>query len=128
MLFGEAWDAFGYGNPVLTVTCPAPSCTRRSRQQWVDADRRHGEVRAVRGVPQRDLLLRHEPAGRAPCRPGRREHRRRRLDLGHDYRVAALAYTLIGGDGYTAFKGFTDPVRNDRDHEGFVAYLRPTRL
>jgi len=46
------------------------------------------------------------------------------LDLTRTYRVAALAYTLIGGDGTKVFAGFTDPYRNDRDHEGFIAYLR----
>jgi 5'-nucleotidase len=38
--------------------------------------------------------------------------------------VAALAYTVIGADGYSAFKSYTDPVRNNTDHETFAAYLK----
>ncbi|TCM48138.1 hypothetical protein [Kribbella sp. VKM Ac-2568] len=37
---------------------------------------------------------------------------------------SALAYTVIGADGYPAFKSYTNPVRNNTDHETFAAYLR----
>lgn len=47
----------------------------------------------------------------------------RPLDTTRRYRLAALAYTLVGGDGYDAFTGFTDPVRGSRDYEAFRAYL-----
>ncbi|MBB5781521.1 5'-nucleotidase C-terminal domain-containing protein [Nonomuraea jabiensis] len=46
------------------------------------------------------------------------------LDAGRTYRVAALAYTLIGADGFGALSGFTDPVRGSRDYEAFRAYLQ----
>jgi 5'-nucleotidase len=50
------------------------------------------------------------------------------LDPAKTYRVAALAYTVIGADGYTAFKSYyRDPVRTDTDHETFAAYLRAHR-
>ncbi|GAA4633643.1 hypothetical protein GCM10023196_071980 [Actinoallomurus vinaceus] len=48
----------------------------------------------------------------------------RPLDLARSYRVAGLGYTLIGADGYAALASFTDPYRNGRDHEEFIAYLR----
>jgi 5'-nucleotidase len=31
---------------------------------------------------------------------------------------------VIGADGYSAFKAYTDPVRNNTDHETFAAYLK----
>jgi 5'-nucleotidase len=42
--------------------------------------------------------------------------------------IAALAYTVIGADGYAAFKSATNPVRNNTDHETFVDYLRSHRI
>lgn len=47
------------------------------------------------------------------------------LDVGKKYRLAALAYTLIGHDGYSAFGGFSDAYRNQpSDREAFIAYLK----
>lgn len=46
------------------------------------------------------------------------------LDPAKTYRIAALAYTVIGADGYSAFKSYTNPVRNNTDHEMFAAYLK----
>jgi len=48
----------------------------------------------------------------------------RPLDPARSYRVAGLGYTLIGADGHSALSSFTDPYRNGRDHEEFIAYLR----
>ncbi|MET9315869.1 hypothetical protein ABZX12_28985 [Kribbella sp. NPDC003505] len=33
------------------------------------------------------------------------------LDPAKTYRIAALAYTVIGADGYSAFRSYTNPVR-----------------
>ncbi len=44
------------------------------------------------------------------------------------YRVAALAYTVIGADGYPAFKTYTNPVRNNTDHETFASYQRTHKI
>lgn len=46
------------------------------------------------------------------------------LDPAKTYRVAALAYAVIGADGFSAFKSYTNPVRNNTDHETFAAYLK----
>jgi 2',3'-cyclic-nucleotide 2'-phosphodiesterase (5'-nucleotidase family) len=51
----------------------------------------------------------------------------RPLDPARTYRVAALAYTVVGADGYAAFAGHTAPVRNGADHESFVEYLKTHR-
>ena len=34
-MFGEAWNAFGYGNPVLTVTLPGTQLHAAFEAQWV---------------------------------------------------------------------------------------------
>jgi 5'-nucleotidase len=123
-LFGEAWGAFGSGNPVLTVTVTGAQLHAALEQQWQrQAD---GTVRfapfAVSGNvsytydTSKPVGQRVDPAGvLIDGTP---------LSTGGSYRLAALAYTLIGADGYGAFSGFTEPYRNDRDHEGFVRYLR----
>ncbi|HEY3502397.1 MAG TPA: bifunctional metallophosphatase/5'-nucleotidase [Actinocatenispora sp.] len=124
VLFGEAWNAFGYGNPVLTVTLPGTQLHAAFEAQWVaqaDGSEKFAPFAVSANVTYtydtgKPIGQRVDPAGiLIDGRP---------LDVTRDYRVAALAYTLIGGDGTTVFAGFTDPVRNDRDHEGFIAYLR----
>lgn len=124
ILFGEAWDLFGYGNPVLGVTVTGAELHAALEDQWrtgsnggesfaplaVSANVRYS-VDLTQPVGQRvdpaDVLI----DGVA-------------LDVSRDYRVAALAYTLIAGDGTTALTSFRDPVRHDRDREGFTNYLR----
>ncbi|MFC5180877.1 bifunctional metallophosphatase/5'-nucleotidase [Actinomadura harenae] len=118
--YGEAWRAYGYGNPILTVGLTGEKIHQALEQQWqkggfaplavsgnvryrYDASRPEGDR-----VDAKDVLIDGRP-----------------LDPARTYRVAALAYTLIGADGYPALTGFTDPYRNARpDHEAFVAYLR----
>lgn len=124
VLFGEAWNAFGYGNPVLTVTLPGTQLHAAFEAQWV-AQANGTEKFAPFAVSHnvsytydtsKPIGQRVDPAAvRIDGKP---------LDLTRNYRIAALAYTLIGGDGTQVFAGFTDPFRNDRDHEGFIAYLR----
>ncbi len=125
VLFGEAWTAFGYGDPALTVTVTGAQIHDALEQQWkpqVDGTVKFApfavsanvEVRYDASLPvgQRvdpvDVLIDGKP-----------------LDVAASYRISALVYTLIGADGYTAFAGFTDPMRGPkRDHESFIAYLR----
>jgi 5'-nucleotidase len=128
VLFGEAWNAFGYGNPVLTVTLPGTQLHAAFEAQWVpqaDGSEKFAPFAVSLNVSYsyditKPVGQRVDPAGiRIDGKP---------LDPQRKYRVAALAYTLIGGDGTQVFADFTDPVRNDRDHEGFIAYLRTRRV
>ncbi|SDR87017.1 5'-nucleotidase [Actinopolymorpha singaporensis] len=127
ILFGEAWGAFGYGNPVLTVTMPGTMVHAALEAQWVEqAD---GTVKFAPFAVSRNVFYSFDtskPVGER-VDPAGVHISGQPLDLHRAYRVAALAYTLIGGDGYKVFQGYTDPVRNDRDHEGFIAYLRAHR-
>ncbi|MGV9778904.1 bifunctional metallophosphatase/5'-nucleotidase, partial [Streptosporangium sp. NPDC003464] len=123
VLFGEAWAAFGYANPVLTVSVTGAQLDQALEQQWQaqpNGSTRFaplavsGNVRysydATRPIGERvnpaDVLINGRP-----------------LQTDRTYRLAALAYTLLGADGYTAFTGYTDAVRGSRDYEAFRTYL-----
>ncbi|GAA1115661.1 bifunctional metallophosphatase/5'-nucleotidase [Kribbella jejuensis] len=124
VLFGEAWGAFGYGNPILTVTLPGTQLHAAFEAQWVPQP--NGTVKFAPFAVSQNVSYTYDttkPVGQR-VDPAKVLIDGKPLELNRDYRVAALAYTLIGGDGTTVFTGFTDPVRNDRDHEGFIAYLR----
>ncbi len=121
ILYGEAYSNFGYENPILTVSLTGDQIRQALEQQWQGQPTVmaplsfSANVRATfdttKPVGQRvspaDFLIDGKP-----------------LDPAKTYRVAGLGYTLIGADGYSALAGFTDPYRNGRDHEEFIAYLR----
>jgi 5'-nucleotidase len=120
VLLGESWEAYGYGNPVLTVSLTGAELDAVLEQQWqggkfaplalsknvkysFDASRPEGDR-----IDPNDIRINGAS-----------------LDPAKTYRVAALAYTVIGADGYPALKAaYRDPVRTDTDHETFAAYLR----
>jgi len=122
VLFGEAWNAFGYGNPILTVTLPGTQLHAAFEAQWVP--QANGTVKFAPFAVSQNVSYTYDTSKPVGQRIVAVTIDGAPLDVSRDYRVAALAYTLIGGDGTTVFAGFTDPVRNDRDHEGFIAYLR----
>ncbi|MFD3569617.1 bifunctional metallophosphatase/5'-nucleotidase [Streptomyces sp. NPDC058667] len=124
ILFGESWNAYGYGNPVLTVGVTGRQLDAILEQQWqtqTDATVRYAPLAVSRNVSYS-----YDPVRRVGDRVSPRDVviDGRPLDLGRTYRVAALAYTVIGADGYGAFAGYTAPVRNGADHESFVEYLK----
>lgn len=47
-----------------------------------------------------------------------------RLDLKRNYRLATMAYTFVQGDGYPALAEYHRPVRQPRDFENFVKFVR----
>ncbi|MEV4580466.1 bifunctional metallophosphatase/5'-nucleotidase [Nonomuraea jabiensis] len=124
VLFGEAWATYGYANPVLTVSLTGQQLEQALEQQWqTQAD---GTVRFSPLAVSANVRYAYDAS-----RPvGDRVHPSKvliggaPLDAGRTYRVAALAYTLIGADGFGALSGFTDPVRGSRDYEAFRAYLQ----
>lgn len=121
VMLGESWEAYGYGNPVLTVSLTGAQLDAVLEQQW---------------QPQADGSTKFAPlaiSGNAgytfdTTKPvgdrGSLTIDGKPLDPARTYRVAALAYTVIGADGYSAFKAYINPVRANTDHETFAAYLR----
>jgi 5'-nucleotidase len=121
--FGEAWPAYGYGNPILTVTVTGEQIHQALEQQWQGG--RFAPFAVSKNVRYRYDASRPEGdrVDPADVTVGSRP-----LDPARQYRLAALAYTLIGADGYTAFTGFTAAHRNALpDHEAFIAYLKEHR-
>ncbi|MGW2017937.1 bifunctional metallophosphatase/5'-nucleotidase [Streptomyces sp. NPDC001927] len=124
ILFGESWNAYGYGNPVLTVTVKGRQLDAILEQQWQkQAD---GTVKFAPLAVSKNVSYSYDPARPVGERIAFGDVRINGLPIhpAGTYRVAALAYTVVGADGYTAFAGYTAPVRNGADHESFVDYLR----
>jgi 5'-nucleotidase len=124
VLLGESWDAYGYGNPVLTVSLTGAQLDAVLEQQWqTQAD---GTVKFAPLAVSGNVAYSFDaakPVGQK-VDPAEVKIDGGALDPAKTYRVAALAYTVIGADGYSAFKSYTNPVRNNTDHETFAAYLR----
>ncbi|MFE6060259.1 bifunctional metallophosphatase/5'-nucleotidase [Streptomyces sp. NPDC056431] len=127
ILFGESWNAYGYGNPVLTVGVKGRQLDAILEQQW--QKQTDGSVRSAPLAVSRNVSYSYDPARPVGDRVSPRDVRinGRPLDPARTYRVAALAYTVVGADGYGAFAGYTAPVRNSPDHESFVDYLKTHR-
>ncbi|MGW6566702.1 bifunctional metallophosphatase/5'-nucleotidase [Streptomyces sp. NPDC054975] len=124
ILFGESWNAYGYGNPVLTVSVKGRQLNEILEQQWqkqADGTVKFAPLAVSRNVSYSYDLSR--PVGDRIA-SGDVRINGRPLHPALTYRVAALAYTVVGADGYSAFAGYTAPVRNGADHESFVEYLR----
>ncbi|MEV1171811.1 bifunctional metallophosphatase/5'-nucleotidase [Nonomuraea sp. NPDC049784] len=124
VLFGEAWATYGYANPVLTVSLTGQQLEQALEQQWqTQAD---GTVRFSPLAVSADVRYSYDASRPVGDRvdPSKVLIAGAPLDAGRTYRVAALAYTLIGADGFSALGGFTDPVRGSRDYEAFRSYFQ----
>ncbi|GAB3810021.1 bifunctional metallophosphatase/5'-nucleotidase [Kribbella italica] len=127
VLLGESWDAYGYGNPVLTVSLTGAQLDAVLEQQWQPQP--NGTVKFAPLAVSANVRYTYDttrPIGDRVA-PADVRINGAALDPSKTYRVAALAYTVIGADGYPAFKSATHPVRNNTDHETFVDYLRSHR-
>ncbi|MFL4945899.1 bifunctional metallophosphatase/5'-nucleotidase [Streptomyces sp. MMS24-I31] len=121
LLYGEAYANLGYENPVLTVSLTGEQIRQALEQQWQDADGAMAPLSFSANVKAAFDV--GKPVGRR-VNPDAFLINGAPLDPAKTYRVAGLGYTLIGADGYPALAGFTNPFRNGRDHEEFIAYLR----
>lgn len=124
VLLGESWEAYGYGNPVLTVSLTGAQLDAVLEQQW--QAQAGGTVKFAPLAVSGNVSYAFDAARPVGDRvdPADVKIDGAVLDPAKTYRVAALAYTVIGADGYSAFKVATNPVRNNTDHETFAAYLR----
>ncbi len=124
VLMGESWAAWGYANPVLTVSVRGSQLEQALEQQWqAQAD---GSVKFAPLAVSGNVRFSYAPDGPVGDRinPADVIVNGQPLDTGKTYRLAALAYTLLGADGYSAFAGYTDAVRGSRDYDAMRAYLR----
>ncbi len=127
VLLGESWDAYGYGNPVLTVSLTGAQLDAVLEQQWQPQP--NGSVKFAPLALSGNTSYVYDASRPVGDRvdPADVRINGSALDPGKTYRVAALAYTVIGADGYPAFKSATNAVRNNTDHETFVDYLKAHR-
>jgi 5'-nucleotidase len=124
----QAFKAVGYGDPVVTATVTGQQIHDALEQQWTtgadgkvvyapfavshnvrytyDASRPVGDR-----VDAADVLIDGEP-----------------LDLKRNYRLATMAYTFVQGDGYPALAEYQRPVRQPRDFENFVKFVRTRKV
>lgn len=138
IMFGEAWNAYGYGNPVLTVTVTGARLEAILEQQWrtsaKDVEGKDGkgkDGKSADGTVTVPLAVSHNVSYTYdPARPvGNRIDASdvriddAPLDPTRAYRVAVLAYTAVGADGFS-FGELTDAVRGSLDRTAFIAYLR----
>ncbi|MER5731772.1 bifunctional UDP-sugar hydrolase/5'-nucleotidase [Streptomyces sp. NPDC002138] len=121
--FERAWQAVGYGNPLVTASVSGAQLHDALEQQWATDARgalTYAPLAVSAGVrysfdPARPAGDRVAPAdvliGGEALRPER------------VYRVVTTSYTLTGQDGYPALGGYREPVRHRRDMESFTAYV-----
>ncbi|OIV36520.1 bifunctional metallophosphatase/5'-nucleotidase [Mangrovactinospora gilvigrisea] len=122
--FQKAWTSVGYGDPILTVTVTGKQLHDALEQQWSTAA--NGTERYAPFAVSANVRCAYDTAKAIGDRvdPAKVLIDGTPLDTARTYRLAATAYTLIGADGYTAFAGFSRPVRTQRDFESFIAYLK----
>ena len=120
----QAWNSVGYGDPILTVTVAGQQILDALEQQWSTAA--DGSVRFSPFAVSANVRYSFDATAPVGSRVRASEVTidGAALDVSASYRLAATAYTVLGDDGFTAFAGFTDPVRHVRDFESFVAFVR----
>ncbi|MFD9947512.1 bifunctional metallophosphatase/5'-nucleotidase [Nonomuraea sp. NPDC059023] len=121
VLFGEAWNTWGYANPVVTATVKGSQIDQALEQQWQTQP--NGTVRFAPLAVSGNVRFSYDVSKPVGERVENVLIDGKPLDPARGYRLATLAYTLIGADGYSAFAGYTDAVRGSRDYEAFRAFL-----
>ncbi|MEU5211222.1 bifunctional metallophosphatase/5'-nucleotidase [Streptomyces sp. NPDC020742] len=124
--FGQAWNAVGFGDPIVTVTVTGRQIHDALEEQWAPAA--GGGLGFSPLAVSRNVRYTFDAAGKVGARidPAEVFIDGKALDTGRRYRLAAPSYTLINQDGFSSFTGFTAPVRHTRDFESFIAYVRST--
>ncbi|MCB5911094.1 bifunctional metallophosphatase/5'-nucleotidase [Streptomyces pinistramenti] len=125
--FGQAWNAVGFGDPVMTVTVTGRQIHDALEEQWAPAQ--GGGLAYAPLAVSGNVRYTFDAAGPVGKRvdPAEVFIDGKALDEARTYRIAAPSYTLINQDGFSAFLGFTTPVRHTRDFESFVSYVRTTK-
>ncbi|NHM33994.1 bifunctional metallophosphatase/5'-nucleotidase [Neobacillus terrae] len=128
ILFGEMWQSHGYQNPVLVVSLTGQQIKQILEEQWrkkADGSESFYPLAVSHNVhysynkskPLNDridpmnVLINGKP-----------------LDLNRTYRVAALAYLVIGADGYPSFTQYREPERAEVDYWAFLNYLKEQKV
>ncbi|MFI9049007.1 bifunctional metallophosphatase/5'-nucleotidase [Streptomyces sp. NPDC053427] len=121
---GRAWSTVGFGDPIMTVTVTGAQIHDALEEQW--APTAGGGLGFAPLAVSANVRYTFDAAGPVGKRidPADVFIDNTALDPARSYRLAAPSYTLINQDGYSAFSGFTAPVRHTRDFESFVEFVR----
>ncbi|MCF3143311.1 bifunctional metallophosphatase/5'-nucleotidase [Streptomyces platensis] len=122
--FAQAWNSVGFGDPIMTVTVTGRQLHDALEEQW--APTAGGGLSFSPLAVSANVRYTFDAAGAVGRRidPAEVFIDGTALDLTRRYRLAAPSYTLINQDGFSAFTGFTAPVRHTRDFESFVSFIR----
>ncbi|MGW8557641.1 bifunctional metallophosphatase/5'-nucleotidase [Streptomyces tubercidicus] len=122
--FAQAWNSVGFGDPIMTVTVTGRQLHDALEEQW--APTAGGGLGFSPLAVSGNVRYTFDAAGAVGRRidPAEVFIDGKALDLTRRYRLAAPSYTLINQDGFSAFTGFTAPVRHTRDFESFVSFVR----
>ncbi|UQA96448.1 bifunctional metallophosphatase/5'-nucleotidase [Streptomyces halobius] len=121
---GQAWHAVGFGDPLMTVTVTGAQIHDALEEQWAPTP--GGGLGFAPLAVSANVRYSFDAAGPVGRRvaPADVLVNGTALDPERRYRLAAPSYTLINQDGFSAFTGFTAPVRHARDFESFVTFVR----
>jgi 5'-nucleotidase len=121
--YTKAFNAVGYGDPILTATVTGQSIHDVLEQQWATK----GNVLTYAPLAvSHNVRYTFDAAGSVGNRvnPADVLIDGTPLDPQATYRLATTAYTLTGQDDYPALLDHTEPVRHTRDFESFIAYVQ----
>ncbi|KKI94140.1 hypothetical protein WQ54_00970 [Bacillus sp. SA1-12] len=128
ILFGEQWQAHGYANPVLVVSLSGQQIKQILEEQW--RKKADGTESFHPLAVSKNVSLRYDDSKPINNRidPQHVMINGKPLDVNRSYRVAALAYLVIGADGYPTFTQYRDPVRVEGDYWAFLQYLKEQKV
>ncbi|MFG2721687.1 bifunctional metallophosphatase/5'-nucleotidase [Streptomyces sp. NPDC048416] len=121
--YRTAFNAVGYGDPIVTATVTGQCIHDTLEQQW----KMQGSVLTYAPLAvSHNVRYSFDEAGSAGDRvdPADVLIDGVPLDPRATYRIAVTAYTLIGADDYPALLAHSQPVRHTRDFESFIAYVQ----
>ncbi|WP_399034675.1 bifunctional metallophosphatase/5'-nucleotidase [Streptomyces sp. ASQP_92] len=121
--YRKAFNAVGYGDPIVTATVTGQCIHDTLEQQW----KMKGTVLTYAPLAvSHNVRYSFDAAGAVGDRvnPADVLIDGTPLDLKATYRIAVTAYTLIGADDYPALQKYSKPVRHTRDFESFIAYVQ----
>ncbi|MEV6719869.1 bifunctional metallophosphatase/5'-nucleotidase [Streptomyces xanthochromogenes] len=121
--YRKAFNAVGYGDPIVTTTVTGQVIHDTLEQQW----KMKGTVLTYAPLAvSQNVRYTFDAAGAVGNRvaPADVLIDGSPLDLKATYRIAVTAYTLIGADDYPALLTHSQAVRHTRDFESFIAYVQ----
>ncbi|WP_121612687.1 bifunctional metallophosphatase/5'-nucleotidase [Mesobacillus foraminis] len=128
ILFGEMWHAHGYQNPVVVVTLTGQQIKQILEEQWrkkADGSESFHPLAVSHNVNYR--FDKSKPLNER-INPKNVMINGVSLDPDRSYRVAALAYLVIGADGYPTFTQYREPERAEVDYWAFLNYLKEKQV